>query len=230
MDTNDGTFETMFFEGPIIYKSSAFIPLLPIVYAFFPTPYNNTTMALSVLPPEIILTILEQLPLADLVRAERACRMFQTFCHLEIERRITTGPLKDEWGVLIHLDQALAKPTRFNKATKQVTYSIAMDPVQIKTMYDHRRQIHCQLLRRHKAVYRYHEDFMFTIEKGMSQGHTIDIAAKGAALCQIRGALTRLPSSPDHQPDNKQTIAPPPLTYSLQVTELSLPLSTIAAQ
>lgn len=58
-------------------------------------------MDLSVLPPEIIICVLEHLPLADLVRAERTCRMIQAFCHCEIERRLLTGSSKDEWGVLV---------------------------------------------------------------------------------------------------------------------------------
>lgn len=58
-------------------------------------------MDISILPTEIILNVLEYLPLADLVRAERTCRMIQAFCHGEIERRITSGPLKNDWGVLV---------------------------------------------------------------------------------------------------------------------------------
>ncbi|KAI9491181.1 hypothetical protein BDB00DRAFT_883898 [Zychaea mexicana] len=182
-------------------------------------------MDISILPPEIICCVLEQLPLADLVRAERTCRMIQAFCHSEIQRRITSGPLKDDWGVLVHLDQATATATHFDAVTKKVTFTISMpQPVQIKTMFDHRRQIQCSLLRRN----RYCEDFVFTVEKGMTEGSTVNVTAEGAALCEIDAALTRLVKAPS--PPNKKIIAPSPNLYSLQLTQLQIPLSAIAAQ
>ncbi|KAG2227581.1 hypothetical protein INT45_002266, partial [Circinella minor] len=182
-------------------------------------------MDISVLPTEIILNVLEYLPLADLVRTERTCRMIQAFCHGEIERRITSGPLKNDWGVLVHLDQAIATATHFDTRTKKVTFNVTMQqPVQIKTMFDHKRQIQCSLLRRNQ----YCEDFVFTVEKGMSEGSTVDITAEGAALCEINAALTRHEKSITSS-TNKKLIAPSPHLYSIQLTQLQIPLSTIAA-
>ena len=104
-------------------------------------------------------------------------------------------------------------------------------PIQIKTMFDHRRQIQCSLLRRNQ----YREDFVFTVEKGISEGATIPVAASGADLCQVNGALTRvspinLSSNDDGAYDKKRLLAPSPLVYSLQLTQMRIPLSTIAAQ
>ena len=56
---------------------------------------------MDLLPPEIVIHTLKYLSLADLVRAERTCKSLQAFCHWEIEHRITTGPLKNDWGVLV---------------------------------------------------------------------------------------------------------------------------------
>ncbi|CDS02885.1 hypothetical protein LRAMOSA00287 [Lichtheimia ramosa] len=187
---------------------------------------------MDLLPPEIIIHTLKYLSLADLVRAERTCKSMQAFCHWEIEHRITTGPLKNDWGVLVHLDQANATATHFDTKTRQVTYKIEMEkPIQIKTMFDHRRQIQCSLLRRNQ----FREDFVFTVEKGISEGATIPVAASGADLCQVNGALTRvspinLSSNDDGAYDKKRLLAPSPLVYSLQLTQMRIPLSTIAAQ
>lgn len=105
-------------------------------------------------------------------------------------------------------------------------------PIQIKTMFDHRRQIQCSLLRRNQ----YREDFVFTVEKGISEGATIPVAASGADLCKVNGALTRVsPINHSSNDDNgaydkKRLLAPSPLVYSLQLTQMQIPLSTIAAQ
>ncbi|KAI8142243.1 hypothetical protein BJV82DRAFT_616090 [Fennellomyces sp. T-0311] len=180
-------------------------------------------MDISILPPEIIVRVLEHLPLIDLVRIEPTCRMIQAFCYCEIERRLTSSPLRNDWGVLVHLDQATATATHFDTQTKKVTFNITMQqPVEIKTMFDHRRQIHCSLLRRNQ----YCEDFVFTVEKGMEEGSTVNVSGQGAALCQINAALTRLVKTTP----NKKAIAPSPFRYSLQLTQLEIPLSTIAAQ
>lgn len=113
-----------------------------------------------------------------------------------------------------------------------MTYTITMpQPVEIKSMFDHPRQIHCSLLRRSSSAnYQFLEDFKITVDKGISQGKTVAVAAKGTDLCQIQGALTRIESSSTSTThDKKQLIAPRPLTYALEVTEMQLPLSTIAA-
>ena len=127
-----------------------------------------------------------------------------------------------------------------------------MDPVKVKTMFDHRRPIHCSLLRKKTAKFQsYNQNgFIITVEKGMEEGKTLELDIKNEA-CQVHAALTRLPSASavnntlesslcdgqalkkeilrPTQPQPIKTMAPTPLTYTLQITELSLPLSTIAA-
>ncbi|ORZ09503.1 hypothetical protein BCR42DRAFT_423543 [Absidia repens] len=171
-------------------------------------------MDLAIFPSEITQIILEHLPIRDLIRAERTSKLLQLFCLSEIERRIKTGSLKDEFGVLIHLGQAQARPLQFDPITKTVQYSIPMDPITINTMYDHRRNIQCSLLRKQhkldsvvsttkKINYLSQHGFTIPVEKGMTEGKTVQIS--------------------------KLSLAPIPLSYSLQVTSMRLPLSTIAA-
>lgn len=79
----------------------------------------------------------------------------------------------------------------------------------------------------------------------MEEGKTLELDVKND-VCQVNASLTRLPTiSPvvvaesgynnHNQGQTKldsppiKSMAPPPLTYTLQITELSLPLSTIAA-
>ncbi|OBZ87322.1 hypothetical protein A0J61_04627 [Choanephora cucurbitarum] len=197
------------------------------------------------LPSEIISTIMSYMSIKDLARMERTSRLFQAFALQEIEHRIIkSSSNSDEWGVLIHLGQASAKPIRFDSRTKKAYYSILMDPVKIKTMFDHRRSVHCSLLRKNKTT-KYQsfneKGFIITVEKGMQEGKTVELDIKNDA-CQVHAALTRLPSSVNtNDPvscgkqqtklENVQPIksmAPTPLLYTLQITELSLPLSTIA--
>lgn len=132
-----------------------------------------------------------------------------------------------------------------------------MDPVKIKTMFDHRRPIHCSLLRKNSnhskskvsqqqqqtnIKYQSYSEkgFIITVEKGMQEGKTVQLDVKNE-LCQVHASLTRLPSAVEfHQHHTKEetalskspqpikSMAPPPLLYTLQITELSLPLSTIA--
>lgn len=124
-----------------------------------------------------------------------------------------------------------------------------MDPVKIKTMFDHRRPVHCSLLRK-KTSSRYQsfneKGFIITVEKGMEEGKTLELDIQNDS-CQVHAALTRLPTDNhlftgnqplcDGQPLKKEmlqpqpikSMAPTPLTYTLQITELSLPLSTLAA-
>jgi len=125
-----------------------------------------------------------------------------------------------------------------------------MDPVKVKTMFDHRRSIHCSLLRKKTSKFQsYNQNgFIITVEKGMEEGKTLELDINNEA-CQVHAALTRLPSSVSPvntvlesplcdgqalkketlQPQPIKTMAPLPLTYTLQITELSLPLSTLAA-
>lgn len=121
-----------------------------------------------------------------------------------------------------------------------------MDPVKIKTMFDHRRPIHCSLLRKNftkkssNIKYQSYSEkgFIITVEKGMQEGKTLQLDVKNE-LCQVHASLTRLPSaanihhhskedSPLKDPQPIKSMAPSPLTYTLQITELCLPLSTIA--
>ncbi|KAI7906885.1 uncharacterized protein BX663DRAFT_557524 [Cokeromyces recurvatus] len=218
-------------------------------------------------PAEIFTNMLGYMSIIDLVRLERTCRLFQSYALYEIEKRIIKSESsKHEWGILIHLSQATACPIRFDSKTKRAYYSIKMDPVKIKTMFDHRRSIHCSLLRKKMnnnnnnkyQAFNGEDSFVITVEKGMKEGKTIEFEIENKT-CQVHAALTRLPplsttttminSSHHHssanelQQNNKQklkfenelypqqpikSMAPAPLTYTLQITELSLPLSTIA--
>lgn len=65
-------------------------------------------MDLAVFPSEITQIILEHLPIKDLIRAERTSKLLQLFCLSEIERRIKTGSLKDEFGVLVSHSHAVS--------------------------------------------------------------------------------------------------------------------------
>ncbi|GAN11015.1 hypothetical protein MAM1_0450d10567 [Mucor ambiguus] len=200
------------------------------------------------LPAEIITNILSYMSMTDLVRIERTCRLLQSFSLCEIEKRIIKS--SDEWGILIHLGQVSAKPIGFDAKSKKAYYSVLMDPVKVKTMFDHRRSIHCSLLRKKTSKFQSYSQngFIITVEKGMEEGKTLELDIKNEA-CQVHAALTRLPSSVspvnttlesplcDGQASKKEslqsqaikTMAPQPLTYTLQITELSLPLSTFAA-
>ncbi|KAI9486496.1 MAG: hypothetical protein EXX96DRAFT_516570 [Benjaminiella poitrasii] len=197
-------------------------------------------------PTEIITNILGYMPIDDLARLERTCRLFQSYALYEIERRIIKpSSTQDEWGVLIHLGQAVAHPTRFDCKTKKAYYSITMDPVKVKTMFDHRRSIHCSLLRKKCNKYQTfnngEDSFVITVEKGMEEGKTVELNIENKS-CQVHATLTRLPiiSHPNDEllqelkkefkssPHPIKSMAPDPLTYTLQITELTLPLSTIA--
>ncbi|GAA5805809.1 hypothetical protein HPULCUR_011335 [Helicostylum pulchrum] len=196
------------------------------------------------LPTEIISNIFEYVSINDLVRIESTCRLFQSFALCEIEKRIIRST-RDEWGILIHLGQVIAKPIRFDSRTKMAYYSIVMDPVKIKTMFDHRRPIHCSLLRKNhtklslsEIKYQSYSEkgFIINIEKGMEEGKSLQLNVKNE-LCQVHASLTRLASpvliqqtilNDKKLPQPIKSMAPPPLTYTLQITQLSLPLSTIA--
>ncbi|KAG0744998.1 hypothetical protein G6F57_002792 [Rhizopus arrhizus] len=160
-----------------------------------------------------------------------------------MERRIIREESSnDKWGILvkIHLGEIKAQPIRFDTFTKKAYFSIFMDPVNIKTMFDHNRLIHCALTKKDDESYATNNKFVITVEKGMTEGRTIQVDVQNE-LCQVQAELTRLPTPPPSpQLDEKENyfkqpldlvtpLAPAPLTYTLQITELCLPLSTIAA-
>lgn len=129
-----------------------------------------------------------------------------------------------------------------------------MDPVKINTMFEHARPIHISLLRkanlpakttdalkpRKIQPYCSQDSFVITVQKGMAEGLTVEQSIK-SQRCEVNAALTRAPSSPppvrfastkalNHggKLQKSMPIAPVPITYTLQITELSIPLSTIA--
>jgi hypothetical protein len=115
-----------------------------------------------------------------------------------------------------------------------------MDPITINSMYDHRRNIHCSLLRKQpkfedaasttkKINYLSQHGFTIPLEKGITEGKTVQISVDNA-LCQLDASLTRMvPPTATTNTDKKLSLAPVPLSYTLQVTSMRLPLSTIAA-
>ncbi|KAI9009954.1 hypothetical protein CLU79DRAFT_774697 [Phycomyces nitens] len=181
----------------------------------------------NILPHEIISIVMTHLPLKDLVRIERTSKLIQDFCLEEIERRMSSGSTANQWGLMIHLGQTIAAPSQFDPKTKTVSYSVPMDPVHINTMFDHRRQIHCSLLKRIPSSTDYDlcEPFVISIQKGMTQGSTQDVDIQGK-LCHVQASITRLPT-PENS-DKKLLLAPAPLTYAIQVSQMRLPLSTLA--
>ncbi|CAO3609891.1 unnamed protein product [Cunninghamella blakesleeana] len=194
-------------------------------------------MDLSIFPSEITQLILEYLPIKDLVRIERTSKLIQIFCLKEIERRMKNSMIKEEFDVMIHLGQVTAKPIKFDPMTKTIQYTLPMEPITIKTMYDNRRNIHCSLLRKKlsndQLDYLQESNFTIPLEKGMIENKPIHISVDGK-VCHIDACLTRT-SMNQHQKlkeDDKNkplSFAPVPSLYSLQVTSMRLPLSTIAA-
>lgn len=123
-----------------------------------------------------------------------------------------------------------ANPIYFDPKTKMAYYSIQMNPVTIKTMFDHKRSIHCSLLRKKLNKYQSFDEngLVITVEKGMTEGKSIQVNINNKS-CQVDAALTRLSHSQKGFVQPVKSIAPAPLTYTLQITKLSLPLSTLAA-
>ncbi|KAG1440978.1 hypothetical protein G6F56_011685 [Rhizopus delemar] len=104
-----------------------------------------------------------------------------------------------------------------------------MDPVKIKSMFDRKRPIHCSLLRKNSQD---QHEFVITVQKGMTEGKRIELNVEND-LCKVKADLVRLPTPPKYvhphlKVDSVTSLAPSPFTYTLQITELSLPLSTIA--
>jgi hypothetical protein len=131
-------------------------------------------------------------------------------------------------------------PARFDIQTKKVFYSVPMDPIRIKAMYDHRRQIHCALsfASNKKRTY---DGLQIIVKEGMKEGITEQVDVQGHDGCELHASLTKLqrlpPPSiypPSQQPHHRQEdqipatiLAPLPLVYTIQVDELSLPLSKL---
>ncbi|CAO3598497.1 unnamed protein product [Absidia cylindrospora] len=226
-------------------------------------------MTLLALPYEIVSHIFLYLTIQDLARLERTCKNVQTWILCEIERRIKTCTLHDDWDILIHSGSVVVTPARFDIRTKKVFYSVPMDPIRIKTMYDHWRQIHCALSwscnndnnnNNHSSKKRHwtYDGLRIVLEEGMKEGITEQIDVQGESGCELHASLTRLQQEQQQKyrqqyqqleqrdddirsdqestslisssiiPTNSSTrIAPLPLVYSIQVDELSLPLSKL---
>ncbi|RCI04548.1 hypothetical protein CU098_013083 [Rhizopus stolonifer] len=189
------------------------------------------------LPSEIISHIFGYLTIKDLARVECTCKKLQSFSLSEMGRRIMKD--QDTWGILIHLGEIKAQPIRFDAVKKQAYFSILMDPVNIKTMFDHNRPVHCSLIRKDDPEFDTKSEFIMTVEKGMAEGKKIQMDVQNE-LCKVQAELTRLPTPPPSPQLDQQAhyfkqpidlvtpLAPAPLAYTLQITELCLPLSTLA--
>ncbi|KAH8554627.1 hypothetical protein BGW37DRAFT_480459 [Umbelopsis sp. PMI_123] len=186
----------------------------------------NNSIQLSNIPLEIICLVLEQMSIEDLVRIERTSRHIQSLVLYEIEKRIqhwnegsNKGDERLKWRMLVHLSEQEARPYKFDPITKQVTCEVAMDPVEIRLCWDHKRDVHCQLLQRQNdpsntAVKNINDDFTFTLEPTTPLGKTTEWHTKGK-LCEVNGAVTK-------GQECGETM------YALQVTELRVPLELLA--
>ncbi|KAI8344807.1 hypothetical protein BC941DRAFT_409680 [Chlamydoabsidia padenii] len=206
----------------------------------------------STLPVEIVTNIFLYLSIQDLARLERTCKCFQQLTLHEIDRRIKTCSLHEDWDILIHLGQVVVTPARFDIRTKKVFYSVPMDPIRIKAMYDHQRQIHCALSfashSNNNNKRRTYDGLQIIVKEGMKEGITEQVDVQGHDGCELHASLTKLqqdqyqqqqhlvPSSLYQHSEGGQSIlsspsvellAPLPLIYSIQVDELSLPLSKL---
>ncbi|KAI9263668.1 hypothetical protein BY458DRAFT_514408 [Sporodiniella umbellata] len=194
---------------------------------------------MNAFPTEIITHIFSYLTITELAQAENTCRTLQAFALAETERKVMKA--NHLWGlyVKIHLGEIKAQPIRFDAAHKIAYFSILMDPVYIKTMFDHKKPVHCALTRKDKPEFESQNGFVLTVERGMPEGSTVQMGVQ-TELCSVQAELTRLPVPPPspqldqqehyfkHPPDFVAPLAPAPLAYTLQFTELALPLSTLA--
>ncbi|KAG0173140.1 hypothetical protein DFQ30_008812 [Apophysomyces sp. BC1015] len=179
---------------------------------------------LALLPTEIIIAIIENLSFKDLARMERSCRSFQSLILWEIDRRIKKIKY-DDWRIVVHLGHTKAVPIRFDPETKKIFYAITMQPIHISAMFDHGRRIHCSIFREGlRSKHCTQDGFVITVEEGMIQGKTVEMDVKGKS-CEIHAALTR---EKNHQQQQLRSLAPSICSYTVQVTELRLPLSTMA--
>ncbi|CAO3614534.1 unnamed protein product [Cunninghamella blakesleeana] len=186
-------------------------------------------MKLILLPYEIISAILFNLSIKDLVRMEATCKCIQTWVLYEMEKRIKTGSLQEDWNLLIHLGQIVVTPARFDIYSKKVFYSVPKNPIRIKSMYDHRQHIHCTLSRMMSDEYTSSMDGVkIIIEPGMKEGWTEYKIANGH-WCQINVTLTKLNQKEpvSHQRQQLGWLAPLPFIYSIQVDEVIMPLSKL---
>ncbi|KAI7864575.1 hypothetical protein BDF14DRAFT_1833058 [Spinellus fusiger] len=212
-------------------------------------------MQFESLPPEIIAHVLHYLPIKDIVLIEQVCKQLQSLSLWEIGRRIQCYDASMEhwmehWNVLVskvHSGQTKAIPTHFDPKSKQVYYSIPMDPIEINTMFDHKRLIHCSVFNNNNEPSSStppppsptQDGFTLTVEQGMVEGKTVEVEARGE-VCEVHAALTRLPtlSHSALMGDPKALLlrgqppliplAPSPYTYKVKVTEMRLPLSHVS--
>ncbi|KAI9248611.1 hypothetical protein BY458DRAFT_464916 [Sporodiniella umbellata] len=175
----------------------------------------------SLLPAEILTYIFQYLSVKDLVRTERTCKQLQAYSLSELEKRVQ----KIEWAISIHLGQAKTQHVTFDTVTKKAHYSILMDPVNIKSMFDRQKSIHCSLLKQDAGQQQH--NFVMTIQKGMAEGAQVQLDVHNK-VCQVQAQVIRLPSAPKTQ-SKLDSLAPSLFHYTLQITQLSLPLSTLAA-
>ncbi|CAO3681534.1 unnamed protein product [Umbelopsis vinacea] len=186
---------------------------------------NHNSMQLSKVPIELICLILQQMNIEDLVRIERTSRHIQSLVLYEIQQRIQhwnqTSQNADEqlkWRMLVHLSEQEARPWKFDPITKQVTCKVPMEPVEIRLCWDHRREVHCQLLQRsagQETVKNVNDGVVFTLEPTTPLGRTTEWHTKGK-VCEVDAAVTK-------EQDCGET------TYALQVTELRVPLELLAS-
>lgn len=93
-----------------------------------------------------------------------------------------------------------------------------MEPVEIRLCWDHRREVHCQLLQRsagQETVKNVNDGVVFTLEPTTPLGRTTEWHTKGK-VCEVDAAVTK-------EQDCGET------TYALQVTELRVPLELLAS-
>jgi hypothetical protein len=187
----------------------------------------NTSLQLSNIPLELICLVLQQMSIEDLVRIERTSRHIQSLVLYEIEKRIrhwsegsSSGDEQLKWRMLVHLSEQEARPYKFDPVTKQVTCEVPMKPIEIRLCWDHRREVHCQLLQRQNnpsssAVKSINDGFTFTLEPTTPVGKTTECHTKGKR-CEIDAAVRK-------EQECGET------TYALQVTELRVPLELLAS-
>ncbi|ORX55561.1 hypothetical protein DM01DRAFT_1334956 [Hesseltinella vesiculosa] len=182
-------------------------------------------MKLLQLPTEIIHLVLSELPIKDLVRTERTCKQLQWACLHEINRRMAAS--HSDYSLLVHLKQTAAQWQQFDPKTKTAHYKVDMDPVTIRSMYDQRRLIECTLLRKKRLLPISSDDpICIPVQKGIDSGETVHVSIRNGA-CQLEANVTHLTPAPVPL-DRKMRLAPRCLSYSIQITSMSLPLSTIA--
>lgn len=61
-------------------------------------------MKILLLPFEIIPIIFLDLSIKDLTRLERVCKCIQFLSLIEIQRRIKTNSLQEDWNILVNLN------------------------------------------------------------------------------------------------------------------------------